>query len=262
MRVSRFITSSGRWRSCPACSRARRRAHRVTHRGTPTRAKACRTCRRTRSRRRAGRSRLRELDAVVDHAPYCVARREQCAADPAHILAQLAHAPADDLRRLVRDAVLELVDLVVECVEEVEIALRDVVDEVVDVHADLFVVAAREFRRLRIERCLTRRCLRHGNERVERRDEVDLLVVQPVFVRYGDGEQEHAEDVIVVRLDLRPWLIVVHMRREQHVERDLVHVLGQHAIEIACARVDQVDPLGHAAEATRGVGRLSASGSR
>ncbi|HEV2590685.1 MAG TPA: hypothetical protein VGU02_02210 [Gaiellaceae bacterium] len=94
--------------------------------------------------------------------------------------------------------VLELVDLVVECVEQVEIPLGDVVDQVVDVHADLLVRAACFLRGLRVERLLSGRCLRNGDQPFRSRDEVDLLVVDAILVGDCDGREEHAEDVVAV----------------------------------------------------------------
>ena len=66
-----------------------------------------------------------------------------------HVVTQIAQPAADDAHRLRADHVLELVDLVVQGVDEVEEALRDQIDEVVDVHADVLVLAAGVLRRLR-----------------------------------------------------------------------------------------------------------------
>ena len=117
------------------------------------------------------------------------------------------------------DEILELVDLVVEAVDQVEVALGDLVDEVVDEHADVFVRLARLLRRSRVERLLARRRLRDRDELLRRHDEVDLLVVEAILARDRDREQEDAEDVVAVRLDARPRLVVVDVRREQRRER-------------------------------------------
>ena len=45
-------------------------------------------------------------------------------------------------------------------------------------------------------------------------DEVDLLVEDAVVLGHGDRGEQHAEDVVAVRLDRRPWLLVgVTLRR-------------------------------------------------
>ena len=98
-------------------------------------------------------------------------------------MAEPAQLPADLAGLGVRDEVLELVDLVVEAVDHVEEALGDLVDQVVDEHAHLFVLAARLFRRSRVEWLLARRRLRDRDELIRRHHEVDLLVVQTILAR-------------------------------------------------------------------------------
>ncbi len=147
--------------------------------------------------------------------------------------------------RLRRDHVLELVDLVVEVVDEIEEALGDVVDQVVGVHPDLLVRPAGLLRRLGVERLLAGRSLGDGDEDVRRRDEVDLLVVDAVLVRDGDRHEEDAEHVAALGGDARPWLVVVHVRREQRLEGRRMHLLRQGLVQLRGRRVDQVDPLGH-----------------
>jgi hypothetical protein len=48
-----------------------------------------------------------------------------------------------------------------------------------------------------------------------------------------------------VRLDARPRLVVVLVRREERCERSFVDVLGQGGAQLGRFRVDEVDPLGH-----------------
>ena len=55
---------------------------------------------------------------------------------------------------------------------------------------------------------LARRRLRDRDELLAGRDEVDLLVVDAVLVGDGDRHEEDAEDVLAVRDDPRPRLVV------------------------------------------------------
>ena len=144
--------------------------------------------------------------------------------------------------RLVGDAVLELVDLLVEVVDQVEVALRHLVDEVVDVHADLLVRLAGELGLARVEGMLARRRLHDRDELLVRRDEVDLLVVDAILFGDGDRQQEDPEDVVVVRLDPRARLVGVHVRREQRCERRRVDRVRQVAHQLLLARVDELEP--------------------
>ena len=127
-----------------------------------------------------------------------VARRRERAPDAADVLAQIAQPLADLLRRFVADHVLEFVDLVIEVVDQIEVALRDRVDEVVDEHAHLLMRPAGLLRGFRVERLLARRRLGDRHEGVLGRDEVDLLVVDAVLLGHRDGEQEDSEHVIAV----------------------------------------------------------------
>ena len=81
-------------------------------------------------RPRAGRPRrLFELDDVVHDATDRVAHRRERAANVQQVVAQLRDAGSRYRRRLRFHLVLELVDLRIDVVDEVEIALGDVVDE-------------------------------------------------------------------------------------------------------------------------------------
>ena len=144
--------------------------------------------------------------------------------------------------RLVGNPVLELVDLLVEVVDQVEVALGHLIDEVVDVHADLLVLLAGALRLGGVERMLVRRRLDDGDEALVRRDEVDLLVVDPVLRGDRDREQEDPEDVVVVRFDPRARLVRVHVRREQRGECRLRESLREVADELLFVRVDELEP--------------------
>ena len=170
-------------------------------------------------------------------------------------LADLGGAPLLDM-------VFDLVDLGVQLVDQVEVALGDLVDEAVEVHADRVVRPACVLGRPRVERLFARRGLRHGDELLRRQDEIDLLVVDAVLFRHRDRDQEHANDVVAVRLD--PWarLVVVDERREQELERRRVELVGEVRSQRVCGGVDQVDParsLGHRARPQRR-GRLVPDG--
>ena len=94
-----------------------------------------------------------ELDAIVDDAVDRVACRAERAPDAEHVLAKVAQPAPGDLNRLVRDHVLELVDLLVEVVDEIEEALGDLVDEVVHELPDHLADAARLLRRFGSKGC-------------------------------------------------------------------------------------------------------------
>ena len=75
--------------------------------------------------------------------------------------------------------------------------------------------------------CSPGRRLGDRDEGVERRDEIDLLVVDAILVRNGDRDQEDPQDVVALRLDPGARLVVVDVRGEQRSQRRLVHALGQ-----------------------------------
>jgi hypothetical protein len=54
-----------------------------------------------------------------------------------------------------------------------------------------------------------------------RDDDVDLLIEDAILFRRGDCDQEHAEDVVTVRLQRRSRLVGVPCRSGQEVERRL-----------------------------------------
>ena len=57
--------------------------------------------------------------------------------------------------------------------------------------------------------------LAHGEERVVREDDVDLLVVDAVLLALGDGDEEDAEDVVAMPLQRRPRIVRVLRRRQE-----------------------------------------------
>src|SRR2546421_133044 len=99
-------------------------------------------------------------------------------------------------------------------------------------------------------RSTTRRTARlpDGPEPLARRDDVDLLVEDPVFLADADRHEEQAEDVVVVAFEARAGLVVVPCRLRQELERARVDRRRQGLVELVRGRIEQVDPLGHAAE--------------
>ncbi len=183
-------------------------------------------------------------------------------------MAEPSQLPADLAGPGVRDDVLELVHLLIEAVDHVEEALGDLVDQVVDEHAHVLVLlAARLLGRSGVERLFARRRLRDRDELIDRHHEVDLLVVQTILVYDLDREQEDAEDVVAVRVDARPRLVVVDVRCEQRRERGRRDPVGHGRSQLLFGRIDEVDParaVGHvrrlrpAPDGMRPTGSLSA----
>ena len=114
----------------------------------------------------------------------------------------------------------------------------------------------------RVEGIAALRRLPHRDEPLARRHEIDLLVEDPVLLPHADRDEQDAEDVVVVPLE--PWarLVVVPRRLAQEVERPVVDVGRQRLLELLLARIEQVDPLGHAAGVRRGFGYTSAVSGR
>ena len=123
--------------------------------------------------------------------------------------------------------------------------LRDVVDEPVQHHAAVVVRAASLAHGARIVGMLAGRRLADAEEDIVGHDDVDLLIEDAILVGDGDGNQEHAEDVVAVRLEGGTRLVGEERRREQKLERRLLHSLRQLRAELVGRRIDQVDPLGH-----------------
>ena len=85
--------------------------------------------------------------------------------------------------------------------------------------------------------------LPHRQERVAGDDQVELLAVDDVFLPDHDRDEEDAEDVAAVALELRTRLVVVLRGREKLLERALVHVGREVACHLCRRRIEQVDPL-------------------
>jgi len=152
------------------------------------------------------------------------------------------------------DGVLELVYLVVEVVDECEVALGDLIDKAVRHHPGRVVRFDALFDEVDITggMCAGRR-LPDREERVVGEHDVDLLVVDGVLVALRDGDEEHAEDVVAVPLECRPWLVLVLWLCEELREGGLLELLRCLCPELVGARVEQVDPnCGHRGRIRRG----------
>ena len=106
------------------------------------------------------------------------------------------------------DALLELVDLLVDRVEQVDVALGDVVDEVD--RRSCPGGSSCSMRVADVARCGSGRTARRSpgvlrtvTIRSAAEDEVDLLVVDDVLLGHGDRDEQEAEDVVAVAPDAR-----------------------------------------------------------
>ena len=144
------------------------------------------------------------------------------------VVAQARDAVANLLGRPTVDAVLELVDLVVQRVDEIQVVLGDEVGKLMPqlTGAD----AGRRPRGLdglgRVERIAALRRLPHRDEPLARRHEVDLLVEDPVLLAHAHRDEQDAEDVVVVPFEPRTRLVVVPGRPAQKLERPVVDGRG------------------------------------
>ena len=74
------------------------------------------------------------VDAVVEHPAHGIAGRRERASYVQDVVAERGELPAHARAVPVLDVILERVDALVEPVRELEVALRDIVDEVVHDH--------------------------------------------------------------------------------------------------------------------------------
>ena len=150
-------------------------------------------------------------------------------------------------RGLSLDLVLELVDLRVDVVDEIEVALGDVVDEPVGEHPRRVRLSHRRLHNFEVVRWSSAgRCLPHRDERVRRDHEPDLLVVDGVL--FGDSlrEKKDAEDVPAVPTKRGTRLVVMLRRLEEQLDRRLLELARALRAELVGGRVEEIDPLrGH-----------------
>ena len=126
------------------------------------------------------------------------------------------------------DPLLELVDLVVQCIDQIEEVLGDLVDDAVDDHAGAVVgfPLVRQLSGAEVAGVAALRGLAYRHDALPGRDDVDLLVEDAVLLADRDRQQEHTEDVAIVTFEPGPRLVVVSGRLEQLFERALVDLRG------------------------------------
>ncbi len=74
-------------------------------------------------------------------------------------------------------------------------------------------------------------------------NEVDLLVVDEIFLRVRDRDQEDAENVVAMRFQLRPRVVLMTCRGEQLLESSRVDAGWQVSFELGRRRVEEVHPV-------------------
>ena len=185
-----------------------------------------------------------DVDAAVEHAPGNAARGARRPARDEELVAQRGDPPAHLGPREALDLALELVDPLVEGVEQLEKGVRRVVDD--GVH-DL----AR--RRLGVDaggdpvdrsEISARPGLADRDERVGRRQHVDLEVLDAVAERRHARAREHGQHVGAVGLEQRSGVARVRRGRGEHLHRVRVETGRDGAEDLLVRRVDQIGP-GH-----------------
>ncbi len=185
-----------------------------------------------------------EIGAAVDDPADRVAGWSERPADPDARPAQLREPPLRVARVPDADVLLDLLDLLVDGVEDLEVALRDLVDEEVRDHAgrDVTFHVADALDRRRVERPPVDRRLAHREDPVVRQHEAELLVVDAVLLRHGDRGDEVTEDVVAVAFDHGSGRLVGRGCGELgHRARMQV---GRRALQqLVLRRIEEVDPV-------------------
>jgi hypothetical protein len=176
-------------------------------------------------------------------------RRSDRPPDVEEIVPQLRDPNPHLARGPAFDALFELVDLFVQRIDQIEEVVGDQIDDVVDDHARALVglLADRLVYRVKVAGLAALGCLADRYDTVPGRDDVDLLVVDPVLLADCDRQQEDSEEVVVVTFEPRPRLVVVHGRLEQLFERALVDLGGECLRHLPFSGVEEIDPFGHVA---------------
>ena len=169
------------------------------------------------------------------------------------VVPQLGEPAPALLGRPAVDVLLELVDLVVDCVEQVEEALGYVVNEVIrDLPwRQLVVVRVTDVAHtLWWERLPAARGLADSHDPAPRDHEVDLLVEDEVLLGHGDRHQQDPDDVAAVASDAGADARSVLLRGAQKLLDGLgPDVARQRVAKSRFVGVEQVGPRGprHAA---------------
>ena len=153
----------------------------------------------------------------------------------------------DLLRRPILDVVVELLHLLVQVVDQVKIVLDHLVDQPVGDHSRPVFGVHDRLDPLDVERRPAFGCLANRDHGLFCKDEVDLLVVDAILVRDGDGAQEDSEDVVALPFEPGPRLVPLARGRHEALERLVVNRLGEAVAETLLGWIEQVYPGGHAA---------------
>ena len=94
--------------------------------------------------------------------------------------------------------------------------------------------------------------LRTVSDALAGEDEVDLLVEDAILLRHGDRHEEHAEDVVAVRLERRAAARCSTSQRLQTSSARQLHA-GMRVSECSSrGRIEQVDPASRRRPSSRG----------
>jgi hypothetical protein len=137
------------------------------------------------------------------------------------------------------DSVLERVDLRVGRIQEIEVAVRDVVDEPVDELAERASAAVRGHERGHVERRASGRRLPDRDEAVGSRDEADLEGAHDACLL--DDRNEHAQHVGPVILEERTRVAPAR-RCDQLLDDVGVGARREDGVDLRAGRVEEVEP--------------------
>src|SRR5262245_6961300 len=189
-----------------------------------------------------------DVDPAVDHLPHRVPRWRQRLSDVQQVAPELRDPPADLLSRPRVDAHLELLHLVIEVVQQVDVALGDVVDQQVGDHPRRVLVGNRVARVAdvaRVVRWPPAGRLADRDDSVAAEDEVDLLVVDDVLLGYRNGGEQQAEDVVAVALDAGARHTTVRVCRAHELAPGVgAHLVRDVLAQLLLGRVEEIGPGG------------------
>ena len=147
-----------------------------------------------------------DLHPPVEHSPDCCPHRGDHSSLEEQLVPRFEQPGTDVCRPQLVDPVLEVVDTGVDGIHEVEIAVRDVIDDAMHEDADSRPLVVCGVEDCRVEGRSARCRLSHGDEQLRCRDDVDLLRVHVAVASRADGDED-AEDVTPVPLEERPGAV-------------------------------------------------------